>query len=103
MILRQSGTFGDQGAVEVRIRGKFNSYEKKSGNVLMSFDEQAAEQRKREEFKRAQQRLRQLEQIEVYREKRVKAQIEEIEEQKVKNEELLRKKFEQDKKRQRYF
>jgi len=43
MILRQSGTFGDQGAVEVRIRGKFNSYEKKSGNVLMSFDEQAAE------------------------------------------------------------
>jgi len=30
----------------------------------------------------------------VYREKRVKAQIEEIEEQKVKNEELLRKKFE---------
>ena len=64
----------------------------------MSLDEQTKKTEKQNMLRQAQNRLRKLEQIEIYRTKKVQQQIKDIEEQKIQEDDRFRK-AEQDNRR----
>ena len=68
-------SYNHQDSVQVRIRGKNNQVETRTGSVTKTLDEVSdAENRRREMFKAA-DRLRQLEKLERYREERLAREI----------------------------
>jgi hypothetical protein len=88
--------------VEIRFRGKGSVVEKKFGFVHKNFEDQVREQQLRAERKRALDRLRTLEQIELYKEARAKDAIKKLEEERAKEIENLRKQEEQVAKKSQY-
>ena len=66
--------------VEVRIRGRNNAIVTTTAPLEKSLEEQVSMQQRKRELRRAQQRLKTLEKIEIYREQKTIAQIQKLQE-----------------------
>ena len=62
--------------LEVRIRGKNNTFERKKGNIFITLEEQSKMQLLRKEQKRQKERLKKLEEFERDREARMRNDLE---------------------------
>lgn len=92
------GSEGKRGGdVMVRMRGKHGVYRTTQGDVNRTLDEAEATELRKRELRKANERLKKLEQLEKYKEEKMRRQYELIEEQKRREEEehLQRKKKEE--------
>ena len=67
--------------IQVRIRGKNNFLEHKTGSVTRTMDEVFEEKARRQEINKAANRLKMLEKLEVYREEKMHKEIAQLEEE----------------------
>ena len=81
---------GTEDLVQVRIRGKNNVYETKTGSVTRTMDELQEQMTKRKEIEKTTERLKLLEKIEKFREEKMRKEIEnyELERKKEEDEQL---------------
>ena len=62
--------------IQVRIRGKNNFVETKTGSVSRTLEQMSEEAARRKEIAKAAERLKMLEKLEDYREKKMQVEIE---------------------------
>ncbi len=75
---------GGNDQIQVRIRGKNNFVETKTGSVTRTLNEINEEQNRRKEIAKAAERLKMLEKLEDYREKKMQQEIEILEMERMK-------------------
>lgn len=88
--------------IQVRIRGKNNLLETKTGSVTRTMDDLVEEKKRRAEINKAANRLKMLEKLEDYREVKMKKEIEQLELERRQEEEELKKAREKEKKYNKY-
>lgn len=89
--------------IEVRIRGKNNQIETRTGSVTRTMVELNDAETRRREMMKASERLRQLERLEQYREERLGREISLYEEQRRREDDEVKKQRDTEHKRQKYF
>ena len=77
--MTQSSMRKSNDQVQVRIRGKNNFVETKTGSVTQTMDDLDLERKKKQEIAKAANRLRMLEKLEDYREQKMAQEIELLE------------------------
>lgn len=95
-----SGILQDQ--IQVRIRGKNNNFETKTGSVTRTLNEIQEQEQQRRDMQKTTERLKVLEKLEKYREERLRKELEQFEEQKLREMQEFQKQVEQDEKRTKY-
>ena len=75
--------------IQVRIRGKNNFLEHKTGSVTRTMDEVIEEKERRREISKAANRLKMLEKLEVYREQKMQKEIAQLDEERKREEQEL--------------
>ena len=89
--------------IEVRIRGKNNQIETRTGSVTRTMVELNDAETRRREMMKASERLRQLERLEQYREERLGREISLYEEQRRREDDEVKRQRDTEHKRQKYF
>ncbi len=87
----------------MRIRGKHNNFETRTGSVTRTLDEQSDHEYRKKELMKANERLKQLEKLERYREERLQREVAMYEEQRRREEEEVKRQRDMEVKRQKYF
>ena len=88
---------------QVRIRGKNNLFETRTGSVTRTLDELSEADSRRRELLKASERLKQLEKLERYREERLHREIQIYEEQRQREEHEVGRMRDREAQRARYF
>ncbi|CDW78383.1 kinesin motor domain containing protein [Stylonychia lemnae] len=91
-----------QDQIQVRIRGKNNLIETKTGSVTRTLNEIQEQEQHKKDIQKTTERLKVLEKLEKYREEKLKKEIEQYEEQKKKEEDEFLKLRDQEAKRVKY-
>jgi len=93
---------GSNDQIQVRIRGKNNFVETKTGSVTRTLNEMTEEMNRRKEIAKAAERLKMLEKLEEYREKKMQQEIELLEQERIKEQLELQKARDKERKYAKY-
>lgn len=89
-------------SIQVRVRGKNNNLETRTGSVTKTLNEIDASKKQRREISQATQRLKVLEQLEQYREEKVAQEMMVLEMQRQMEDEKMQKALAAERKKQAY-